>query len=68
VHALSAARHHAEPTPRHPPDLSDWLLYEQHSLSGIGGRGLAQGTMFNRTGQLVCTMTLECYFGGKASG
>ena len=21
--------------------------------------------MFNRTGQLVCTMTLECYFGGK---
>jgi acyl-CoA thioesterase II len=52
----------------HPPDLSDWLLYEQHSPSGIGGRGLAQGTMFNRTGQLVCTMTLECYFGGKSSG
>ena len=52
----------------HPPDVSDWLLYEQHSPSGIGGRGLAQGTMFNRTGQLVCTMTLECYFGGKSSG
>jgi acyl-CoA thioesterase II len=51
----------------HPPDLSDWLLYEQHSPSGIGGRGLAQGTMFNRTGQLVCTMTLECYFGGNNS-
>ena len=49
----------------HPPDLSDWLLYEQHSPSGIGGRGLAQGTMFNRTGQLVCTTTLECYFGGR---
>ena len=50
----------------HPPDLSDWQLYEQHSPSGIGGRGLAQGTMFNRAGQLVCTMTLECYFGGKS--
>ena len=23
----------------HPPDLSDWLLYEQHSPSGTGGRG-----------------------------
>ncbi len=52
----------------HPPDMSDWLLYEQHSPSGIGGRGLAQGTMFNRNGQLVSTMTLECYFGGKKSG
>ncbi|WP_343576162.1 acyl-CoA thioesterase domain-containing protein [Mycobacterium sp.] len=51
----------------HPPNLSDWLLYEQHSPSGIGGRGLAQGTMFNHTGELVCTMTLECYFGGKSS-
>jgi len=52
----------------HSPDVSDWLLYEQHSPSGIGGRGLAQGTMFNRTGQLVCTTTLECYFGGGKSG
>ena len=51
-----------------PPDVSDWLLYEQHSPSGIGGRALTQGTMFNRTGELVCTMTLECYFGGKPSG
>jgi acyl-CoA thioesterase II len=46
----------------HPLDLSNWLLYEQHSPSGVGGRGLAQGTMFNRTGQLVCTTTLEGYF------
>jgi len=51
----------------HPPDLSDWLLYEQHSPSGIGGRGLAQGTMFNRNGQLVCTMTMESYFGSRSS-
>ena len=27
----------------HPPDLSDWLLYQQHSPSGIGGRGLGPG-------------------------
>jgi acyl-CoA thioesterase II len=50
------------------PDLSDWLLYEQHSLNGIGGRGLAQGTMFNRSGQLVCSTMLEGYFGRKAQG
>jgi acyl-CoA thioesterase-2 len=52
----------------HPPNLSDWLLYEQHSPSGIGGRGLAQGTMFNHTGELVCTTALECYFGGNKGG
>lgn len=46
-----------------PPDLSDWVFYEQHSNNGIGGRGLAQGTMFNRCGQLVCSTMLEAYFG-----
>jgi acyl-CoA thioesterase len=51
-----------------PPDLSDWLLYEQHSPNGIGGRGLAQGTMFNRFGQLVCTTMLEGYFGRRPQG
>jgi acyl-CoA thioesterase-2 len=50
------------------PDLSDWLLYEQHSPNGIGGRGLAQGTMFNRSGQLVCTTMLEGYFGRRPRG
>ena len=50
------------------PDLSDWLLYEQHSANGIGGRGLAQGTMYNRTGQLVCTTMLEGYFGRRPHG
>jgi len=48
-----------------PPDLSDWLLHEQHSPNGIGGRGLTQGTMFNRTGELVCTTMLEGYFGRR---
>jgi acyl-CoA thioesterase II len=51
----------------HPPDLSDWLLYEHHSPSGIGGRGLAEGNMFNRNGKLVCTMTMESYFGSRSS-
>jgi acyl-CoA thioesterase II len=50
------------------PDLSDWLLYEQHSANGIGGRGLAQGTMYNRSGQLVCTTMLEGYFGRRPQG
>ncbi|OBI41554.1 acyl-CoA thioesterase II [Mycobacterium kyorinense] len=51
-----------------PPDLSDWLLYDQHSPSGIGGRALASGAMFNRGGQLVCTTTLEGYFGRRPPG
>jgi acyl-CoA thioesterase II len=49
----------------HTPDLSDWLLYEQHSPSGTGGRGLSHGNMFNRTGELVCTLTVESYFGSR---
>jgi acyl-CoA thioesterase II len=50
------------------PDLSDWLLYEQHSANGSGGRGLAQGTMYNRSGELVCTTMLEGYFGRRPQG
>jgi acyl-CoA thioesterase II len=49
----------------HTPDLSDWLLYEQHSPSGTGGRGLSHGNMFNRTGELVCTLTVESYFASR---
>jgi acyl-CoA thioesterase II len=46
-----------------PPDLSDWILSDQVSPSGIAGRGLATGVMYNRAGQLVCTATQEVYFG-----
>lgn len=46
-----------------PADLSDWVLSDQVSPSGIGGRGLASATMYNRGGQLVCTATQEIYFG-----
>ncbi|MCV7289642.1 thioesterase family protein [Mycolicibacterium wolinskyi] len=51
-----------------PADLSDWVLSDQVSPSGIGGRGLATGTMYNRAGQLVCTATQEIYFGRDRRG
>jgi acyl-CoA thioesterase-2 len=46
-----------------PADLSDWVLSDQLSPSGIGGRGLASATMYNRSGALVCVATQELYFG-----
>jgi acyl-CoA thioesterase-2 len=50
-----------------PVDLSDWVLSDQYSPSGVGNRGLASATMYNRAGQLVCIANQELYFGrGKA--
>ncbi|MDV3129680.1 thioesterase family protein [Mycobacterium sp. 21AC1] len=46
-----------------PADLSDWVLTDQVSPSGIHGRGLASATMYNRSGELACTATQEIYFG-----
>ncbi|MCK0173285.1 MULTISPECIES: acyl-CoA thioesterase II [Mycobacteriaceae] len=46
-----------------PADLGDWVLSDAVSPSGIGGRGLATATMYNRSGGLVCTATQEIYFG-----
>lgn len=46
-----------------PVDLNDWVLSDQLSPSGIGGRGLASATMYNRGGALVCVATQELYFG-----
>jgi acyl-CoA thioesterase len=46
-----------------PIDLSDWVLSDQVSPSGVHGRGLASATMHNRAGQLVCIATQELYFG-----
>lgn len=48
-----------------PADLSDWILSDQVSPSGVAGRGLTTSTMYNRTGQLVCIATQELYFGRK---
>lgn len=46
-----------------PVDLSDWVLSDQFTPSGIAGRGLTTSTMYNRAGQLVCVATQELYFG-----
>lgn len=43
-------------------DLSDWLLYDQSSPSSADTLALAAGTMFNRSGELVCTVRQEMYF------
>ena len=45
-----------------PADLSDWLLYDQSSPSSADHLALAAGKMFNRDGQLVCTVKQEMYF------
>ncbi|TMS50078.1 acyl-CoA thioesterase II [Mycobacterium sp. DBP42] len=46
-----------------PADLTDWVLSDQVSPSGINGRGLTNATVYNRAGQLVCSTTQEMYFG-----
>jgi acyl-CoA thioesterase-2 len=51
-----------------PVDLSDWVLSDQFSPSGVGGRGLASATMYNRAGQLVCIAPQELYFGRAQAG
>jgi acyl-CoA thioesterase II len=51
-----------------PADLSDWVLADQVSPSGIDGRGLASATMYNRGGELVCTASQEIYFGRSVRG
>ena len=45
-----------------PATLTDWLLYDQTSPSSADSMSLARGTMFNRTGELVCTVAQELYF------
>lgn len=46
-----------------PVDLTDWVLSDQVSTSGVAGRGLTTSTMYNRKGQMVCVATQELYFG-----
>lgn len=45
-----------------PAVLSDWLLYQRCSPSSADSLALASGTMFNRNGDLVCTVRQEMYF------
>ena len=37
----------------------EWLLYDQQSPAAAGGRGLAQGRIFTRAGQLVASVVQE---------
>lgn len=37
----------------------EWLLYEMESPAAAGGRGLSFGRLYNRRGQLVCTVAQE---------
>lgn len=44
----------------HRPFRADeWLLYHQRSQSASGARGIAMGTIFTRTGELVVTVMQE---------
>jgi acyl-CoA thioesterase II len=44
----------------HRPFRADeWLLYDQHSPSACGGRGLAVGRMFSGDGRLVASVAQE---------
>lgn len=45
-----------------PARPADWLLFDQSAPSSVAGRALAGGTMFNRDGDLVCTVKQELYF------
>ncbi|HTW99125.1 MAG TPA: acyl-CoA thioesterase II [Acidimicrobiales bacterium] len=42
-----------------PARADEWLLYDQHSPSATGGRGLAVGSLFSSTGQLAVTVAQE---------
>jgi acyl-CoA thioesterase-2 len=43
-------------------DLSDWMLYDQGSVSGAHRRALTTGRMYNRDGSQICSTAQEVYF------
>ena len=45
-----------------PVRADEWLLYVVDSPSASGGRGLARGSIFNRSGQLVASTAQEGLF------
>jgi acyl-CoA thioesterase-2 len=45
----------------HPADPADWLLYEMSSAWAGSGRGLAQGRIYDRAGQLIASVAQEVY-------
>ncbi|KAG6497507.1 hypothetical protein ZIOFF_045408 [Zingiber officinale] len=42
-----------------PVRADDWLLFVMESSSASGGRGLCNGQMFNKSGQLIMSLTQE---------
>jgi acyl-CoA thioesterase-2 len=42
-----------------PFRADDWLLYDQTSPSAVGARGLTQGRIFDRGGNLVAAVVQE---------
>jgi len=40
-------------------EMNEWLLYVQRSPSAAGGRGLTEGNVFDRAGDLVATIVQE---------
>lgn len=42
-----------------PARVDEWLLYMQESPNARGGRGLAQGRIFSRTGELIASVAQE---------
>lgn len=46
-----------------PVNFADWVLYDQHSASASGGRGVVTGAMYNRSGEMVCIVNQEGYLG-----
>ena len=45
-----------------PAHLSDWMFYDQSSPSAVDRIALASGRMYNRNGELACTVRQEMYF------
>lgn len=41
------------------PDLSDWVLFSMDSPSASGARGYTRGNLFNRSGELIASVTQE---------
>jgi len=44
-----------------PVRFDDWLLHEQESSRGAGGRGYTTGRFFNRQGELVASVAQEIF-------
>ena len=47
-----------------PPKADDWLLFNAQAQRTASGRGLTQGTVYNRSGQAVATVMQETLFRG----